>query len=155
MLDEVDKRYQQRFVEQEKAILTALAANDRRLDGMNEFRDTLKDQAATFIPRSEYDARENARTDVEAAITARVSENQRILLPRSEYGPLHEALVQRVEELFDALAGYRLWQATAASKEEVSKLRDSLSNMQGRSAAYVVAVGFAFALVQIALHFIR
>lgn len=29
---------------------------DKRLDGMNEFRSSLKDQQATFVPRAEYEA---------------------------------------------------------------------------------------------------
>jgi hypothetical protein len=34
-------------------ITKATASLDKRLDGMNEFRDTLKDQAGTFITRGE------------------------------------------------------------------------------------------------------
>lgn len=34
-------------------ITKATVSMDKRLDGMNEFRDTLKDQAGTFITRSE------------------------------------------------------------------------------------------------------
>lgn len=34
-------------------ITKATASMDKRLDGMNEFRDTLKDQAGTFITRME------------------------------------------------------------------------------------------------------
>lgn len=33
----------------------ALDASNKRLEGMNEFRDALKDQASTFITRAEYD----------------------------------------------------------------------------------------------------
>lgn len=34
-------------------VIRANTAMDKRLDGMNEFRDTLKDQSATFITRAE------------------------------------------------------------------------------------------------------
>lgn len=34
-------------------VTKATASLDKRLDGMNEFRDTLKDQAGTFITRGE------------------------------------------------------------------------------------------------------
>jgi lysozyme family protein len=37
----------------EKAVLKAEAASDRRFEGVNEFRQTLSDQAATFITRNE------------------------------------------------------------------------------------------------------
>jgi len=63
-LDERDKRYEQRFVAQqeathaaliaaEKAVTKAETAAEKRLDSVNEFRGQLRDQAATFIPRSE------------------------------------------------------------------------------------------------------
>ena len=38
----------------ERATALALDANEKRLDGMNEFRATLKDQAMMFVPRSEF-----------------------------------------------------------------------------------------------------
>lgn len=38
------------------AVGVAQASMDKRLDAMNEFRDQLRDQAATFISRSQYDA---------------------------------------------------------------------------------------------------
>ena len=44
----------------------ALAANDRRLEGMNEFRQSLKDQAATFITRKDFDAQhERVKEDIQ------------------------------------------------------------------------------------------
>ena len=44
----------EKFVARDRALSVALAAMDRRLDGMNEFRDALRDQAARFLPREEY-----------------------------------------------------------------------------------------------------
>ena len=44
-----------RIVALEKATEVATKAMDVRLAGMNEFRDTLKDQAAKFITRSEVE----------------------------------------------------------------------------------------------------
>lgn len=51
--DERDKRYEQRFRAQEEAVRVATNAHEKRLDGMNEFRETLRDQATTFMPRAE------------------------------------------------------------------------------------------------------
>jgi hypothetical protein len=39
----------------EKSIEVANCAMQKRLEGMNEFRDTLKDQAARFVTRDEMD----------------------------------------------------------------------------------------------------
>ncbi len=45
----------------EKNLLIAKDALEKRLEGMNEFRDTLKDQAANFITKAEY---ESVRNDI-------------------------------------------------------------------------------------------
>lgn len=66
-LDERDRRYSERFDAQEganrlaldaaeKAVLKAETAAERRFEGVNEFRQTLSDQAATFITRKEVEA---------------------------------------------------------------------------------------------------
>ena len=67
LLVEMDKRYQQRSDDQttainaallaaEKAVTKAETATERRFEGVNEFRATLSDQAATFISRVEFEA---------------------------------------------------------------------------------------------------
>jgi hypothetical protein len=38
----------------DRALNVALANLDRRLDGMNEFRDALRDQGFTFLTKAEY-----------------------------------------------------------------------------------------------------
>jgi hypothetical protein len=61
----------------DREVRTALTAADKRLDGMNEFRDTLTDQAATFMPRTEAEQRyeQNARriSVLEQQVTAFIS----------------------------------------------------------------------------------
>lgn len=52
---EADKRYEQRFQSQEKAIDKSDTATDKRFEGVNEFRQTLSDQTARFLTRDEYD----------------------------------------------------------------------------------------------------
>lgn len=42
------------FQSRDKAVSTALTAMEHRLDGMNEFRGSLKDQATILLPREEY-----------------------------------------------------------------------------------------------------
>lgn len=62
-LAEMDKRYQQRFEAQEKAIAKAEMASEKRFEGVNEFRAQLTDQATTFLPRTEYYAAHNSLSD--------------------------------------------------------------------------------------------
>lgn len=61
-LADKDVRDQQRFEAQQVALRDALAANERRLDGMNEFRAQLADQTATLMPRREAQAIFDAQT---------------------------------------------------------------------------------------------
>ena len=42
------------------AITTATGALDKRLEGMNEFRGTLRDQQSTFLRREQYEAQAGA-----------------------------------------------------------------------------------------------
>jgi hypothetical protein len=79
LLREMDLRYQQRFDAQQKALEAALLAQEKavqtamiaaekavakaevaaekRFDSTNEFREQLRDQAATLMPRSEAESR--------------------------------------------------------------------------------------------------
>lgn len=66
LVDSLDRRIDQRFIDLEvrttthdellaKAIEKAENTMNSRLEGMNEFRASLRDQAATFVPRALYD----------------------------------------------------------------------------------------------------
>jgi hypothetical protein len=94
---EKDLRDQQRFDAQQKALTDALqsaekavtaaltaantavgkaeTANEKRLDSVNEFRQTLVDQAATFMPRLESEAKVEAITEKIAELAKRVDMN--------------------------------------------------------------------------------
>jgi hypothetical protein len=56
ILSERDARYGERFRSQEENVRTALAQNERRFEGVNEFRKTLSDQAGTFATRDQVEA---------------------------------------------------------------------------------------------------
>jgi hypothetical protein len=67
LLAEMDKRYQQRFDDQTRAIDAAFAASkeavakaeaatERRLEGMNEFRDALQDRETRFVNVDQHEA---------------------------------------------------------------------------------------------------
>ena len=93
-----DKRYEQRFDSQEKAVINALAAQkelsfttaadakeavnkaqqatEKRFDSVNEFRAQLKDQQTTFMSRAEVEQRMKALTDVVALLQQRVDKTE-------------------------------------------------------------------------------
>lgn len=67
-MDERDRRYEERFVAMdektslalaasEKAVVKAEMATEKRFDSVNEFRDTLRDQASQLLPRAEADSK--------------------------------------------------------------------------------------------------
>jgi hypothetical protein len=57
----------------EKATAKAEAAADRRLEGMNEFREALSDQTKTFLSRAEYNPAHEALAERVSAMNDRVS----------------------------------------------------------------------------------
>jgi len=59
----LEKHFESRIEALEKATGVAAVAMERRLDGMNEFRDTLRDQAARFATRDEVNLRINTLND--------------------------------------------------------------------------------------------
>ena len=94
LMQERDARYEQRFVAQEKASQSALAAareavlkaetaTEKRFEGVNEFRKTLSDQTNTFMPRAEYTVQHvalNEKVDAIAAqLTKRIEDNQKAI----------------------------------------------------------------------------
>jgi Ni,Fe-hydrogenase I large subunit len=66
IIDERDRRYEERFramdekttlalASSEKAVTKAEVASDKRFESINEFRGTLSDQAAMLMPRAEVE----------------------------------------------------------------------------------------------------
>jgi hypothetical protein len=87
IMDERDNRYGQRFEAQqenvasalqaaEKAVTKAEEAANKRFDSVNEFRQTLTDQAASFMSKAEADARLKANEDKITALTARLDDER-------------------------------------------------------------------------------
>lgn len=98
LIAESDKRYEQRFISQQEAIQAALAAQEKavnaaliaadravikaelaaekRFEGVNEFRATLADQAATLMPRTEAESRIQAMAEKLADVTDRLNRSE-------------------------------------------------------------------------------
>src|ERR1700730_627887 len=50
----LERLFEEKITARDRALTVAMATMDVRLDGMNEFRNTLRDQAAQFVTRDEY-----------------------------------------------------------------------------------------------------
>jgi hypothetical protein len=56
LLAEKDKAINAALLAAEKAVAKAETANERRFEAVNEFRQTLSDQATTFVTKADLDA---------------------------------------------------------------------------------------------------
>lgn len=70
----------------EKAVATAERANEKRFESVNEFRQALTDQAANFMPRTEYSTAHKALEDKVAANAERVATLELRLTSRLDTG---------------------------------------------------------------------
>ena len=61
------------LVAQEKAIIKAETATEKRFESVNEFRQTLTDQTNTFMPRAESETRMQALAEKVNELTNRVN----------------------------------------------------------------------------------
>jgi hypothetical protein len=52
--------FTQRFEDNDTKVKAALDANEKRLDGLNEVRQTLQDRDQTFLPRAEFEVAHQA-----------------------------------------------------------------------------------------------
>lgn len=50
----LERLFEEKVNARDRALTVAMATMDTRLDGMNEFRNTLRDQSAQFVTRDEY-----------------------------------------------------------------------------------------------------
>jgi hypothetical protein len=87
LIVEKDLRDQQRFEAQssaiaaallaaEKAVTKAEVATERRFEGVNEFRQALSDQTASFITRVEWEAQRKAEDERVRTLSARVDRTE-------------------------------------------------------------------------------
>lgn len=71
-IDDNDRRYEQRFAAQEDAIGKAESATEKRFESVNEFRQSLSDQTAGFLPRLEAASIEKSNADKVASLQSRL-----------------------------------------------------------------------------------
>jgi hypothetical protein len=92
-----------KFVALEKATDDARSQMEKRLDGMNEFRETLRDQAAKFVTRDELDLHMNKVDAVLKDLQTTRSE----LKGKAEQQTVTQTTILALLALF--LAGLALW----------------------------------------------
>jgi hypothetical protein len=106
--DERDRRYEQRFEDQEKAVIAALAATQRAINKaeeaaqhefalLNELRGVVVDRDATFITRSESEAATQRNTERIQELTLQIQG----LATRAETVSAYTRVADRVDALED------------------------------------------------------
>ena len=73
-LADLRRHLDERFTAQQDMVRTALTANDKRFESVNEFRAQLNDQVGTFITRTEYSATIKGIDDKVDLLQARVDD---------------------------------------------------------------------------------
>jgi hypothetical protein len=120
-----DKAVQAALAAAKEAVTVAQTASEKRLDGVNEFRKTLSDQTATFVPRPEHATELKALAERVTADAARVT-----------------AMELRLTSRLDLDQG----QATGSDKQIADKRLDTTVVLQ-IFALLVVAAGVIISIV--------
>lgn len=120
---ESDRRYEERFVAQEKAVLKAEGSSERRFDAVNSFRAQLSDQAATFIPRVEAEQRIGVAVQALQALQASASSQ----ITREELDRLSGVYNDKIDVLGSRLGELALDGRGYATRNELATFRDQLS----------------------------
>jgi len=100
-----------------EAITKAEAASEKRFSGLNELRGAMADQAASFLPRSESDARFNSISEKMDQLAGIVSTNQldmKTMMRRDDLRPI---------------------------MEDITKLRDTASVAGGKNQVWAIVGG--------------
>jgi len=106
--DYVDGRFKE--INESRAI--ASASMEKRLDSMNEFRDTLRDQATSFMPRAEVEATLNrVETDVQG-----LRESRAVLEGKASQNSVNIALLIAVMGAVMSCGGLTIALVTLFSK---------------------------------------
>jgi ribosome-associated translation inhibitor RaiA len=148
-LDSLEKHFDSRFEAAQTAIDKAETTMNDRLGGMNEFRDTLRDQASRFATLLQLDEKMTA--------VIKLEERLRDLEKASVSRDIVDDLRGRVEhaatrsELESTLQG----RATrfAAAEDRLGKLESFQSNLQGRMWAMGALIFFGALVINLVLRF--
>jgi uncharacterized coiled-coil DUF342 family protein len=100
LIDSNDKMYEQRYQADQQALRDAFAANDKRLNIMNQFCEAMVDQASKMMTRAEFDTAHRAITEKMeigfSTITEKLTDSIAMLDSKTDatIAPLHNKVEQ-------------------------------------------------------------
>jgi hypothetical protein len=149
-LDSLERHMNARFDAAQQAVEKAERTMNERLQGMNEFRDTLRDQATRFATVAQLDE----KLAPVAKLEERLRDVERAAVPREMVEDLRtrmEHAATRVElEVMQRGRESRF----AAAEERVNKLESFQSNLQGRMWAMGALIFFGALIINLVLRFL-
>jgi hypothetical protein len=151
-LEQVREETRVAFIASEKAIAKAEQSMEKRLDGMNEFRETLRDQAATFLSRAEAGQRMDSLSESLGSASERnasrisaIELRMQTVPTHAERDTLHQASLDR-----EAAMSKRIDRLTLDATHEAQRVSTRLDTRDGRgaglNAAWIYAVGLVAAI---------
>ena len=136
----------------EKATTVAAGLMEKRLESMNEFRAQLKDQAGTFVPRSEYENQQH-----------RLDEDVRILRETKASSEVSAAMLEkRLESMNEFRLQLKDQAGTfftrnehevymASVEKDLRVLRESKAMLEGKATQTAVNISTVIAIIGVAL----
>lgn len=114
------------FIASDKAINKAEVATEKRFEGVNEFRAQLADQATSFIPRTEAEARISAAMDLIQSLQA-TSSNQ---ITREESDRLTKVSSDKIDSLAGRLSELALDGRGYSTKTDLNDFQNQLTGVR-------------------------
>jgi hypothetical protein len=148
-LDALERHFDSRFDAAQTAIDKAEKSMNERLLSMNEFRDTLRDQASRFATLLQLDEKMTSVIKLEE----RLRDLEKAAVPRDTVEDIRTRLEHAATraELDASLVG----RATrfSAAEDRLSKLESFQSNLQGRMWAMGALIFFGALVINLVLRF--
>jgi hypothetical protein len=148
-LEALEKHIDSRFDAAQQAVDKAEKTMNERLSGMNEFRDTLRDQATRFATLMQLEEKMSAVIKLEE----RLRDVERAAVSRDTVDDLRNRLEHTATRAeLDAMTRGRETRFTAA-EDRLNKLEGFQSNLQGRMWAIGALIFFGAIIVNLVLRF--
>jgi hypothetical protein len=125
----------------EKAVVKAEVASEKRFDAVNEFRQQLSDQAATFMPRNEAEVSLNRNAELIGAVATGASS----LMGRQEAQAMYDRNTERISELAERVSAMMPRTEVEGVRTDLASLAQRLVHVEGKgaglNAAWIYIIG--------------
>jgi hypothetical protein len=143
---DTDRRFDAAALAAEKAVQKAETATDKRFESVNEFRKTLSDQTALFVPRTEVDKRFDAVDEFRSRSTTTIA----AFVPRGEIEAglraINDKLASEVKSINERLGALGL---------QLTAVVETKNGARQNWAMIAMAISITALIVGIVMTFVR